>query len=421
MATEESPTRLGLVSSLRASSAGLGNWQLMARTAIATTLAVVFGEAISPSETAVMAALSAMLVVQSSAFATVGMTIQRIIGTTVGVLAASIYINLLGDSLLVYAGGILLALALAKVMPIAESARSQVTISMLVVLTLGPGEWVSDIGRVIDTMVGGLIAMAVVLIYPPKPNLRSARAAFAEWYEAVAVQLEAMARGIGRGPLPRGKRHDFVAASFGLRELDVSSRASFLEAVESVQFNPRAHRDVTEQLDLLERDLRWITSVTVQVRALSGEVDRLYDRTGGLPPVLAVEQLSPILLSVARLLRAEVHPGAERAAIERRARRVQGMIGEAAGFVMYGRRDVTEVLQSLTLLGRIDSLARTIHGGPGRLAVLPWEQVVAEEVRQPVPAPTGFVTGAAPENDPTMTIALPLLPRRTGQDGEPAG
>jgi hypothetical protein len=412
MATEETPTRLGLVSTLRASSAGLGDWRLMVRAAIATTLAVVFGEAISPSATPVMAALSALLVVQSSAFATVGMTIQRIIGTTVGVLAASLYVNLLGDSLLVYAGGVLLALMLAAVMPIAESARSQVIISMLVVLTLGAGEWVEGIGRVIDTMVGGFIGMAFVLLYPPKPNLRPARKAFAEWYEAVAVQLEDMARGIGRGPVPRGERHAFVGNSFQLRELDVSSRESFVEAVESVQFNPRAHRRVTEQLDLLERDLRWITSVTVQVRALSGEVDRIYDRTGGVPPALAPEQLSPILLALARLLRAEVYPGAERSAIERRARRVQGMIGEATGFVTYGRRDIAEVLQSLTLLGRIDSLARTIHGGPGRLAVLPWEEVGSEEIPRPVPAPTGIVTGVAPEDDPTMTIALPQLPRR---------
>jgi hypothetical protein len=417
MATEETPTRLGLVSTLRASSAGLGDWRLMVRAAIATTLAVVFGEAISPSATPVMAALSALLVVQSSAFATVGMTIQRIIGTTVGVLAASLYVNLLGDSLLVYAGGVLLALMLAAVMPIAESARSQVIISMLVVLTLGAGEWVEGIGRVIDTMVGGFIGMAIVLIYPPKPNLRPAREALARWYEAVAVQMEEIARGIGRGPVPRGQRHTFVADSFQLRELDLTGRQSFVEAVESVQFNPRAHRQVTEQLDLLERDLRWITSVTVQVRALSGEVDRIYDRTGGVPPALAPEQLSAILIALARLLRAEVYPGAERSAVERRARRVQSMIGEATGFVTYGRRDMTEVLQSLTLLGRIDSLARTIHGGPGRLAVLPWEEVGSEEIRRPVPAPTGIMTGDAPEDDPTMTIALPQLLRRPKDGG----
>ncbi len=421
MVSEETPTRLGLVSSLRASSTGLGNWHLMVRTAIATTLAVVFGEAVSPSETPVMAALTAMLVVQSSAFATVGMTIQRIVGTTLGVLAASLYVNLLGGALVVYAVGIFLALALAKVMPLAESARSQVTISMLVVLTMGPGEWANDVGRVIDTMVGGFIAMAVVLVYPPKPNLRPARAAFADWYEAVGEQLEEMAREIGVRTVPRGERHDFVANSFQLREMDLGTRAAFTEAVESVQFNPRARQHVSEQLDLLERDLRWITSVTVQVRALSGEVDRVYDRAGGLPPALAPEQLSQILRAVARLLRAEVHPGAERSAIDRRARRVQSLIGEATGFVMFGRADVSEVLQSLTLLGRIDSLARTIHGGPARLAVLAWEEMGAEEARRPVPAPTGMVA-AAPEDDPTMTIALPQLrhtPPDSGQIGGP--
>lgn len=411
MASEELPTRLGLVSSLRARSAGLGNWQLMIRTAIATTLAVVFGEAVSPSENAVMAALSAMMVVQSSAYATVGMTLQRILGTSIGVLVASVYVNILGASMLVYGLGIVLALVMARVMPVAESARSQVVISMMVVLTLGPGEWISDIGRVIDTVVGGLIAMAVVLVYPPKPDLAPARTAFAEWYEAVASVLDAMAHGIGKAAVPRGQRHDFVAESFLLRDLDNQARQAFVEAVESVQFNPRTQQKTTEQLDLLERDLRWINSVTIQVRALSGEVDRLYDRREGLPPALAPELLSAILLTVARLLRAEVYPGVDRATIVRRARRVQSQIAEATGFVMHGRADVTEVLQSLALLGRIDSLGRTIHGGPARLATLPWEEGAAEEVSQPLSAPTGMVPAVAPEDDPTMTIALPPVAR----------
>lgn len=415
MASEETPTRLGLVKSVRGEIGSRSSWQLLVRITIATTLAVAFAEIVSPSETPVMAALSAMLVVHSSGFATVGTTIQQIFGTTVGVLAAGIYINLLGGSVLIYAVGVFLALALARWMPIGESARNQVMISMLVVLTLGPGQVASDIGRVIDTMVGGLIGMAVVLLYPPKPNLGPARAAFAEWYEAVAVQLEAMAGGIGHGPVPRGRRHDFVGQSFELRELDVAARQAFVEAVESVQFNPRTPAKVIEQLDLLERDLRWITSVTVQVRALSGEVDRIYDRSGGVPPALDARQLAPILLAVARLLRAEVLPGAERAGIERRARRVQGMIGEATAFVTHGRVDMTEVLQSLTLLGRIDALARTIHGGPGRLATLPWESVGDREVRRPLPAPTGIVSGDAPEDDPTMTIALPQLLREHRQ------
>jgi hypothetical protein len=416
MASEELPTRLGLVSSLRSRSASLGNWQLIVRTAIATTLAVIFGEAISPSETAVMAALSAMLVVQSSAYATVGMTLQRILGTTIGVIVASLYVNVLGASMLVYAFGIILALVLARLMPLADSARSQVVISMLVVLTLGPGEWISDVGRVIDTVVGGLIAMAVVLIYPPKPSLAPARTAFAEWYEAVATVLDALARGIGTGPVLRGERHGFVAESFLLRDLDIGSRQAFVQAVESVQFNPRTQDEVTEQLDLLERDLRWINSVTIQVRALSGEVDRLYDRPGGLPPALAPESLSALLMSVARLLRAEVYPGVERTTIDRRARRVQSQIAEASGFIMFGRSDVTEVLHSLALLGRIDSLARTIYGGPARLATLPWEEGSAEEARQPLSAPTGMVPTVAPEDDPTMTIALPPV-IRPPQDG----
>ena len=417
MSSAETPTRLGLVKGLAGASSGLGNWQQILRITIATTLAYVFAEAVSPSETTVLAVLTAMLVVQSSAFATIGETLQRIIGTSVGVVVASVYVNLVGTSMLMFPLGVLIALVLARLMPLAASARSQVVISMLFVLTIGPGEWVSDVGRVIDTAVGGLIAMVVVLAYPPKPDLSRARADFTRWYEAVAVQLEAMAHSIGRGTVPRGERHAFVETSFGLRELDLSSRESFVAAVESAQFNPRAQQETSAQLDLLERDLRWITSVTVQVRALSGEIDRLYDREGGLPPALFAETLSALLLALARLLRAEVHPGSQRSTIERRARRTQSLIAEASGLVTFGRRDVAEVLQSLALLGRLDSLARTIHGGPARLAVLPWDDAGLDEARRPLPPPTGMIPASAPEDDPTMTIGLHVVRPAEPRDG----
>ena len=385
MASVETPTQVGLVSTLKSTSSGLGNWHQILRIAIATTLAFVFSRAVSPSETAVLAPMTALFVVQSSAFATVGETLQRIVGTTVGVVVASTYVNFLGEAILAYALGVVVALVVARLMPVSDSVRVQVVLSMLFVLATGQGEWLSDVGRVIDTVVGGLIGMMAVLVYPPKPDLNTARSAFAEWYEAVAKQLDSMATGVGEHPVPRGQRHAFVAGSFALRDNDLAARAAFAEAVESVRFNPRAHREATSQLELLERDLLWITSVTIQVRALSGEIDRLYDREGGLPPALQSETLAVLLRSVARLLRAEVHSGVQRSAIDRRARRVQGVIAEASGFVTFGQREVTEVLQSLALLGRIDSLARTIHGGPARLATLPWDDAQPAEARQRCP------------------------------------
>lgn len=409
MASVETSTHVGLVSTLRSTSSGLGNWQQIFRTAIAVTLAFVFSSKISPGQTAVLAPMTAMFVVQSSAFATVGQTIQRILGTTLGVIVASAYVALLGDSIPAYAGGVVTALVLARVMPVSDSVRIQVVLSMLFVLATGQDEWTSDVGRVIDTAVGGFIGMTAVLIYPPKPDLAKPRAAFAQWYEAVALQLDAMARGTGERPIPRGERHAFVAQSFGLREKDLQARQAFVDAVESMRFNPRAHAEANEQLGLLERDLRWITSVTVQVRALSGEVDRLYDRPGGLPPALPPETLAGLLTSVARLLRAEVHPGVQRATIERRARRIQGRIAEATGYVTLGQRRVSDVLQSLTLLGRLDSLARTVHGGPARLATLPWDETDSVDARKPLPAPTGMMPTVAPEDDPIMTISIPAM------------
>jgi len=410
MATVETPARVGLVRDITSRSLGIGDWQHLVRGTLATTVAYVFAELISPGINTIFAPLTAMLVMQSSAFATVGMTIQRVVGTTVGVIAASIFVNVFGGSLLVFGLGVLLAFVLARLMPLGTSARTQVMISMLFVLSLGPGEWVTDLWRVVDTLVGGTVALAAIFVAPPKPDLAPARTAFAKWYEEVAGHLEGMAHELSRAvSVSRGERHGFVAQSFRLRELDVDSRAAFIEAVESVQFNPRAHSQVADQLDLLERDLRWITSVTVQVRALSGEVDRLYDREGGLPPVLPRPMLAALLLGLAQLMRAEVYVGAKRTTVDRRGRRVQGLLSEAMAMVTGGPHDMGEVLQSLTLLGRVDSLARTIHGGPARLATLLWDDRGGEPAPGPLGPPTGLVPAVNPEDDPTMTMSLDAI------------
>ena len=310
---------------------------------------------------------------------------------------------------MIYAVGVLLSLALPRLMPVTDSARMQVTLSMLFVLTLGPGAWDSDVGRIIDTVLGGVIAMITVLLFPSKPDLLPTREAFARWYQAVGEQLKEMSRGIGHGTVPAGERHDFVAGSFALRDLDLESRRKFGDAVESMAFNPRARAETADQLDTLERDLRWITSITIQVRALSGEIDRLYDREGGDPPALNPYMLSAILVGLAKLLRAEMDPKVARSTIDRRNRNVQGFIAEATDLVTNGRADVKEVLQSLALLGRLDSLGRTISGGPGRLSALPWDETAVAGESQPIGPPTGLMEAIAPEDDPTMTIGLPIV------------
>ena len=420
MPSQETTTRLDFIGQMKAERRGLSDWKVLLRATLAATISFAIASAISPSETALLAPMTAILVVQSSAFATVGETVQRIGGSAVGVAVAGLYVTFFDPSSglgkgLVYAVGVLLSLALPRLMPVTDSARMQVTLSMLFVLTLGPGAWESDVGRIIDTILGGVIAMGTVLLFPSKPDLLPTREAFARWYQAVAEQLREMSRGIGHGTVPAGERHEFVAGSFALRDLDLESRRTFGEAVESMAFNPRARAETAEQLDTLERDLRWITSITVQVRALSGEIDRLYDREGGDPPALNPYMLSAILVGLAKLLRAEMDPKVARTTIDRRNRNVQGFIAEATDLVTNGRADVKEVLQSLALLGRLDSLGRTISGGPGRLSALPWDETAVAGASQPVGPPTGLMEAIAPEDDPTMTIALPLLnpPKRT--------
>jgi hypothetical protein len=139
-----------------------------------------------------------------------------------------------------------------------------------------------------------------------------------------------------------------------------TARDAVGHALESARLNVRA-RGVEHELDMLERELRWLTRLAIQSRSLSGAVDRLYDRAG-VAPALPVPMLSGLLTGLADLVDAVARDGLDEdthALGDAMADDVRLAVEVTAGSV-----DVVEALGSLTVLGRIEQLRDIALAGP---------------------------------------------------------
>ena len=130
---------LGVSDVLQQRPAGIGSVRHAVRIAVAVTVSWVVAEAVSQSEFALFAPITTLLVVQSSPWTTLGVSMQRILGTGIGVLVASVYVNLLGLSWWSFLGGVLAALLIARALPWSLGGQLQIPVAVVFVLALGAG------------------------------------------------------------------------------------------------------------------------------------------------------------------------------------------------------------------------------------------------------------------------------------------
>ncbi|WP_027417127.1 FUSC family protein [Aneurinibacillus terranovensis] len=114
------------------------------------------------------APLAAILCVQVTVEQSVLKGYQRVIGIIGGVLLADFSVHYMGIhdwslALIVFVG-----IGLATLLKLGQQAISQVGVSALVVLTAGAGNYTYGIDRIVDTVIGAIIAVIVnMLILPP--------------------------------------------------------------------------------------------------------------------------------------------------------------------------------------------------------------------------------------------------------------
>lgn len=354
---------LGLSDALQARNRGLGSVTMALRVAVATTASYLIAERVSGSAAPIFAPITTLLVVQTSPFSTLGMTAQRVLGTGLGVAAATLYVTFVPITWWSIFLAVLVSLLVARALPIGLAGQLQLPLATVFVLALGPGDLSVDLWRVADVVLGGVIGVVAVFVLPPRPQLEPARAQLEAFAGEIVALLGSIADEVGSHavPLPAGARHAFIGTSRAMRTRTQAVVDAVALAVESVRFNPRA-RGVGTELDLLDQRAMWLRRIAIQSRGLGGAVDRLYDRAGP-GPALAPPVLAGLLRDLAALVsvvaRDGVHDDDSHQLDVRLSQQLTGAV--AATTASFAAADA---LDSLSILGRIDHLRALTAAGP---------------------------------------------------------
>lgn len=340
---------------------GIGSYKHITRIAIAATISWLIATHLSQSTLGIFAPITTVLVVQASPWSTLGISAQRIAGTGLGVLAASIWVNLLGLSWWSFGIALFISLVVARMLPFSIGGQIQIPIAVIFVLAIGPNSMEQDVWRVLDVGIGGLVGIIAVLIWPPKPPLAALLTAMAKYRDDIFDVLQAISDEIGTEP--HGHTHDFVPKARQLRDGAISAREQLAQVSEGTHANLRAG-DVRSQLPQLALTLRRMMGFAIQVRGLAGAADALYDRR--LPAALTPEQVTVLideLLQQARTAMGEegtpIVLAGDTDSIDTAV--LAATLRELASQVVDEFGDVSSVLESVAILGRFDFLRAQVQ------------------------------------------------------------
>ncbi len=209
--------------------------------------------------------LTALLVMQASAFSTLKMGAIRVGAVLAGVLVAtlvSIWIGLTWWSL----GAVIAAsLILGKIFRLGEQAMEAPISAMLILGVTNPN--VAAETRVLNTLIGAGVGVAFNLIYPPALPTRRASRAIIDAGDATAAPLDAASVALAMGPINREQVQDWLdrVHAGGLRLKSATETVASLK--DSRRFNPRA-LGTTDIEPVLASGLRTLESCLLAIRGL---------------------------------------------------------------------------------------------------------------------------------------------------------
>jgi hypothetical protein len=235
------------------------------RLTTAAVLSYLFTLALTSGAIDLTGPLTALLVMQASAYSTLKMGAIRVGAVLAGVLVAtfvSIWIGLTWWSL---GAVIATSLILAKIFRLGEQAIEAPISAMLILGVTNPN--VAAEIRVLNTLIGAGVGVAFNLIYPPAlPTIRASRTII-DAADATAAPLDAASQALAIGPINREQVQDWLDRihAGGLRLKSATETVGSLK--DSRRLNPRA-LGTTDIEPVLASGLRTLESCLLAIRAL---------------------------------------------------------------------------------------------------------------------------------------------------------
>lgn len=207
------------------------------KTGLACGLAWLIAERLLADGLPVLAPLAALLTVQVTIYRSVTVGLQRAAAVVAGVLLAMLTARLLG--LHAWSIGVVTAAALVVGQALRLGPQSvQVPVSALLVLALSGGSNIYPRDRVLETLLGGAVAVVVNLVVVPPLFTGSADQRLARLAADIAGLLEDVATGLAEG-WDRVRARDWLGRARQLHESLDETRETLMRAEESVRYNPR--------------------------------------------------------------------------------------------------------------------------------------------------------------------------------------
>ncbi len=237
----------------------------------AAVIAWLIARQVTGISTDLTAPLTALLVVQASAFSTLRMSMLRVGAVLTGVLVAVGFSALAGLSWWSLAAVIAASLVLARVFRLGEQAL-EVPISAMLILAVGSPDVAAE-ARVALTLVGAGVGVAFNLVLPSAVPSRRAGVAVLRVAYATADCLDRASRSIAADPLRRREVEKWADETRGVAAQVAEASAIVTQVKEGRRFNTRAlttsdvEPGLREGLDRLESSVLAIRALFTVILA----------------------------------------------------------------------------------------------------------------------------------------------------------
>lgn len=238
-----------------------------------TTLRLTFGTVlaylvtlfVAGDQVAITGALTALLVMQASAYSTLRMGIFRVGAVLGGVLVATLLSYWIGLTWWSLGAAVAISLILGKILRLGEQAIEMPITAMLILAVSNPT--IAAETRVLATLLGAGVGIGLNLIYPPAMPIRPAGESVRTVAAAIHTPLRYAAEGLRSGPITRGQVISWMD-SLRLADRRVDQATTAVDRLkDSRRLNPRA-LGVTDVEPVLASGLSTLEGCLHAVRAL---------------------------------------------------------------------------------------------------------------------------------------------------------
>jgi uncharacterized membrane protein YccC len=257
------------------------------KTSIAVIAAWVLCAAIFPGAAPIFAAIAALIVVQPSVNQSLAKGIERSVGVILGVVLAYGVGFVFGNQWWVVLAAVVLSLLAAWALKLGPGSANQIPISAMLVLTMGTLVPAYAAERIIETIIGAGIGLAVNIAIVPPVLLRPAHLAVARLGREVAASMDRLGLVLHEPSTP-AQLQEMLAKARTLRGLREAAEDAVARGDESLTLNPRhgRHRRV------LQHDVEVLSRLGILVTRVLGMSRAVHDHYSAAlttdPAVIAI-------------------------------------------------------------------------------------------------------------------------------------